>query len=71
MMVVLQLAGRIGGGNGLGMTGTSLQINCPFCLSGYCHKRGAEVGVMASVEGYGGGDRTDGIVVSSGDSVDG
>ena len=25
------------------VTGTSLQLNCPFCLSGYCHKRGAEV----------------------------
>ena len=29
-------------------TGTSLQINCPFCLSGYCHKRGAEVDAWAS-----------------------
>ena len=24
-------------------TGTSLQINCPFFLSGYCHKRGDAV----------------------------
>ena len=53
------------------MTGTSLQINCPFFLSGYCHKRGAEVGVLALVlvEGYGGGDRTDGVVVSGGGRV--
>ena len=28
-------------------SGTSLQINCPFFLSGYCHERGAEEGALA------------------------
>ena len=28
-------------------SGTSLQINCLFFLSGYCHERGAEEGALA------------------------
>ena len=34
--------GRNGDGDGniFGVTDTSLQISYPFCLSGYCHKRG-------------------------------